>query len=107
MTQHGELTVTQNGDHITATYQEYGICVGKIYGNKVEGVWKNNKDQGLFEWIFDGDESFKGKYKSGLEHGTMRGKWEGKLNTVSSDSNGNDTNNRILLEIYLKSLQTK
>jgi hypothetical protein len=42
-TQHGELTVSQNGVNITATYQNDGICSGKINGSKVEGIWKNKK----------------------------------------------------------------
>jgi hypothetical protein len=63
-TQHGNLTLSQNDDHVTGSYQENGICVGTLSGNKVEGIWKNKKDQGLFEWIFDGEGGFKGKYKT-------------------------------------------
>lgn len=77
-TQHGELSIAQNGDNITATYQENGVCSGKLIGNKVEGIWRNKKDQGLFEWIFDDKGNFSGKYKSGIEKGPMRGKWDGK-----------------------------
>ena len=101
-TQHGELNISQNGDNLTATYQENGVCAGKISANKVEGVWRNNKDQGLFEWTFDGKGSFTGIYKSGLEPGPMRGKWEGKLNTDSKDSIAIDANKTTLLEIYLR-----
>ena len=79
-TQHGELVIAQNGDNITATYQENGICSGKLTGNKVEGIWRNKKDQGLFEWTFDEKGSFTGKYKSGIEKGPMRGKWDGNSN---------------------------
>ena len=77
-TQHGELNIAQHGDNITATYQDNGVCSGKINENKVEGIWKNKKDQGLFEWKFDGKGSFTGKYKSGLEDGAMKGQWHGK-----------------------------
>jgi hypothetical protein len=77
-TQHGDLTITQHGENITATYQEDGVCIGKLTGNKIEGIWKNKKDQGLFEWTFDENGSFTGKYKSGLETGPMKGRWHGK-----------------------------
>jgi len=83
-TQHGNLTIKQEGENITATYQEDGVCSGKLSGSKVEGTWKNKKDQGLFEWTFDGNGSFTGKYKSGTEQGPMRGKWNGKI--ITSDS---------------------
>jgi transcription elongation factor Elf1 len=83
-TQHGELTIAQNGDNITASYQENGVCSGKLNGNKVEGIWKNKKDQGLFKWTFDGEGKFSGKYKSGLESGPMRGKWDGNSNNSDS-----------------------
>lgn len=104
-TQHGDLVVVQNGYNISASYQESGVCSGELIGNKVEGIWKNKKDQGLFEWIFDDKGNFTGKYKSGVTAGPMRGKWEGKLITYSTDlkdSIGIDANNRILLEIYLR-----
>ncbi|MEI6312796.1 MAG: hypothetical protein WCP57_11100 [Bacteroidota bacterium] len=77
-TQHGELTIAQNGVNIIATYQNDGVCSGKLTDNKVEGIWKNKNDQGLFEWTFDGNGSFTGKYKSGLETGPMKGRWHGK-----------------------------
>lgn len=101
-TQHGELTIAQNGVNIMATYQNDGVCVGKLTDNKVEGIWKNKNDQGLFEWTFDSNGAFTGKYKSGLETGPMKGKWEGKLNSIFNDSTDNDANNKILLEIYLR-----
>lgn len=95
-TQHGELTIAQNGENVTATYQENGVCSGKLSGNKVEGIWRNKKDQGLFEWSFDEQGGFKGKYKSGMEAGPMRGKWDGKLlsntsNEVSAEESTSDT----------------
>lgn len=84
-TQHGELIIAQHGDNITATYQENGICVGKLIGNKVEGIWKNKKDQGLFVWTFDDKGSFEGNYKSGIEKGPMRGKWNSISNGEELD----------------------
>ena len=80
-TQHGDLTIAQHGENITATYQEDGICSGKLTDNKVEGIWKNKKDQGLFEWVFDGKGNFTGNYKSGINQGPMRGKWNGNYDT--------------------------
>jgi len=85
-TQHGELTLTHNGDNVTATYQESGMCMGKLSGNKVEGIWKNKKDQGLFEWTFDGKGGFLGKYKSGVAPGPMRGKWNGQMGESDATS---------------------
>ena len=87
-TQHGDLTITQNEENITATYQEDGVCNGKLSGSIVEGTWKNKKGHGIFEWTFDGKGSFTGKYKSGTDHGPMRGKWNGKLTSQEiSESN--------------------
>jgi hypothetical protein len=84
-TQHGELTIAQNGDNITATYQENGVCSGKLIGNKVEGIWKNKKEQGLFEWTFDDNGNFSGKHNSGIDKETMRGKWDGTLLNASQE----------------------
>lgn len=95
-TQHGDLIIAQNGDNITATYQENGVCSGKLTDSLVEGIWKNKKDQGLFEWKFDDKGNFTGKYKSGLEKGPMRGKWNGKridalVTDINSESQQKDT----------------
>ena len=87
-TQHGELTIAQNGDNVTATYQDDGVCSGKLIGNKVEGIWKNKKDHGLFEWTFLSNDRFIGKYKSGLEKGTMRGKWDGNQQSLTPFNSG-------------------
>jgi len=100
-TQHGELVLAQHGDNITATYQENGVCSGKLSGNKVEGIWKNKKDQGLFEWTFDGKGNFAGKYKSGIEKGPMRGKWDGKAINSTDAENNADTLVKDKVEIIL------
>lgn len=84
-TQHGDLTITQHGVNITATYQEDGVCIGSLIENKIEGIWKNKKDQGLFEWTFDGKGSFTGKYKSGLETGPKKGRWHGKHESLTNN----------------------
>ncbi len=84
-TQHGDLTITQHGVNITATYQDDGVCIGSLSENKIEGIWKNKKDQGLFEWTFDGKGSFTGKYKSGLETGPMKGRWHGKHESLTNN----------------------
>ena len=108
-TQHGDLTITQNEENITATYQEDGMCMGKLIGSKVEGIWKNKKDQGLFEWIFDGKGSFTGKYKSGTEDGAMRGKWDGQsftsesiINDASNNDSASGDENVSELDIYIR-----
>ena len=92
-TQHGELTIAQHGENITATYQDNGVCSGKLTDNKVEGIWKNKKDQGIFEWTFDTQGNFIGKYKSGLEKGPMRGKWNGKI--IDSSINKEESEKKI------------
>ena len=106
-TQHGLMTLTQHGENITATYQVEGLCSGRLSGNKVEGIWKNKKGQGLFEWTFDGNGSFTGKYKSGMEDGAMRGKWDGKPPSSESDINleskpDSDNENVSDLDIYIR-----
>ena len=78
-TQHGTLIIKHEGDEITATYQENGICKGKISQNKVEGIWENNNSKGLFEWTFEDKGTFTGKYKIGVEVGVMKSKWNGAL----------------------------
>jgi hypothetical protein len=84
-TQHGTLSIVQEHEEITATYQEKGICKGKKSQNKVVGNWENNIDQGLFEWVFQENGDFTGKYKIGLENGTMKSKWNGTLLEKSND----------------------
>jgi hypothetical protein len=86
---HGELTIIQNENKITATYQKNGVCNGEINGNIISGSWKNtdNKgrtENGLFEWIFDPEGNFSGKYKIGIDEGSMRGKWDGTLKNNSN-----------------------
>ena len=108
-TQHGDLTITQHGVNITATYQDDGVCIGSLIENKIEGIWKNKKDQGVFEWTFDDNGSFTGKYKSGIEDGAMRGKWDGKplssesvINLESKPDSDNESENVSELEIYIR-----
>ena len=108
-TQHGDLTIAQHGENITATYQEDGVCIGSLIENKIEGIWKNKKDQGLFEWTFDDKGSFTGKYKSGIEDGAMRGKWDGKplssenvINLESKPDSDNESENVSELDIYIR-----
>jgi len=81
----GVVEIIQNGDHVVANYQESGVCCGILNGKKLEGIWKNKKDQGLFEWTFENNGSFSGKYKTGLEAGAMRGRWDGQIqNKINS-----------------------
>lgn len=106
-TQHGDLTITQAGENITATYQVEGLCSGRLSGNKIKGIWKNNKGYGLFEWTFDNNGSFTGKYKSGMEDGAMRGKWDGKPPSSESvidleSKSDSDNENVSDLDIYVR-----
>jgi hypothetical protein len=97
-TQHGRLVITQIEEKITATFTKSGECIGTLSGNKVQGVWKNNTSHGIFEWTFDSEGAFSGKYKNGDEKGPMRGKWSGKRVTESSSGG----NNRAKVEIIFK-----
>jgi hypothetical protein len=76
-TQHQEVTIFQDGNSITARYQEKGQVEGKLEGMEVTGTWVNGAGSGLFKWTFDADGNFNGVYKSGMEPGPMRGKWNG------------------------------
>jgi len=78
-TQHGDLTIFQDGDKFKATYQLEGICEGTLNGNVLEGKWHNRIDGGIFKWVFDGNGNFTGNYKTGEDAGAMRGKWNGSL----------------------------
>jgi len=82
----GVVEIIQNGDHVVANYQESGVCCGILNGKKLEGIWKNKKDQGLFEWTFENNGSFSGKYKTGLEAGAMRGRWDGSKEGTENNS---------------------
>jgi hypothetical protein len=90
-TQHGELIIVQNGNKVTGNYQTNGVFDGQKTNNIVAGIWRNkdnsgNEYEGLFEWIFDSECNFSGKYKTGLDDGPMRGKWDGKkMNDSSSE----------------------
>ncbi len=67
----------QEGNTITGRYQEKGQVQGKLEGMEVNGTWVNGAGSGLFKWTLDADGNFVGFYKSGIEPGPMRGKWNG------------------------------
>jgi hypothetical protein len=93
-TQHGEVTISQKGETLSATYGENGTCNGIIKNNIVEGSWHNSGGEGLFKWVFEENGKFTGKYKKGLDVGAMRGSWDGEkinLENKSSESNNNES----------------
>jgi len=78
-TNQGHLTLEQVGEKVNGKYSKTGVLEGIISGNVITGTWKNENYEGLFEFEFLNDGSFNGKYKNGLDAGTMRGKWNGTL----------------------------
>lgn len=82
-TNNGELTISKNGDKYSGTYAQNGVISGKLSENKLEGQWNNNGLEGLFSFEFSEDGSFSGNFKKGLDPGSLRGKWTGKLIGVS------------------------
>jgi uncharacterized tellurite resistance protein B-like protein len=89
----GELTLNINGTEATGTYQENGVLKGEFVNNTFKGQWENKGMEGLLEFTISGDKLL-GNWKKGLELGTMKGKWEGKLqqNIQLDDNKFNDLN---------------
>jgi len=82
-TNNGELTISKIGDKYSGTYAQNGVISGKLSENKLEGQWSNNGLEGLFLFEFNEDGSFIGKYKKGIDPGSLRGKWTGKMVSVN------------------------
>jgi hypothetical protein len=64
---------------ITGTYKD-GTISGILEGNVLKATFHNTKVNvsGLMEIIFH-ENGFEAKWKKGLEHGPMKGRWRGKL----------------------------
>jgi hypothetical protein len=85
----------ENGDHVVFTEGKKGTINGKhseatltgtLEGNVLKATFHNTKVNatGLMEITFL-ENGFDAKWKSGLEPGPMRGKWQGKLISSNSD----------------------
>lgn len=100
---------------VNATYEikgkkDTGTINGTLDGNVLKGTYHNKigNSTGLIEFTFN-ETGFDAKWKSGLEPGPMRGKWEGKLKTDNSaikresqhDTESN-TENVSDLDIYIR-----
>lgn len=84
----GEIIFQQEGNNITGTYSSIGTIKGEMNNNILTAVWTNNGVDGLLEFTFSEDGSFKGKYKKGINEGAMRGSWNGeKIKLVATNSN--------------------
>jgi hypothetical protein len=87
----------ENGDHVVFTEGKKGTINGKyseatltgtLEGNVLKATFHNTKVNatGLMEITFL-ENGFDAKWKSGLEPGPMRGKWEGQLKTNTPSLN--------------------
>ena len=83
-TNQGDLTLDQAGEKVNGKYSKTGVLEGSISGNVITGSWKNLGKEGLFEFVFSDNLSFKGKYKIGTEQGTMRSKWDGQITNLNN-----------------------
>ncbi len=59
---------------------------GEVEKNIINGVWRRPTlgYEGIFQFTFTDENTFTGFYKSGLDKGVMRGKWNGTKITDSS-----------------------
>ena len=80
----GELILNVNGTEATGIFQKNGTLKGAFINNTFKGQWENKGLEGMIEFTITGDK-LEGNWKKGLEPGSMKGKWEGRL--VESTSN--------------------
>ena len=87
---------------INGTYTD-STLTGTLNGELLKATFHNKKVNaiGLIEITFN-EKGFDAKWKQGLEPGPMRGKWEGKLNANSKQSDDGNENEKVLLEIFLR-----
>lgn len=89
-TNQGDLTIDQTGENVNGKYSKTGVLEGSISGNIITGIWKNSGKEGLFEFVFSDDLSFKGKYKIGFEQGALRSKWDGQITNLNNTEASKD-----------------
>ncbi len=88
-TEHGELELSIEGLKITGVYADnIGVLEGEIENNIVNGVWRKPTFgyEGIFQFTFTDENTFIGVYKSGLDKGAMRGKWNGSRIGTSNNA---------------------
>jgi hypothetical protein len=81
-----QVIFTESGNNtITGTYKD-GTLNGKLNGNTLSATFQNTKVNvsGLMEITFN-EKGFDGRWKKGIEPGSMKGKWKGELNYAKSE----------------------
>jgi hypothetical protein len=104
-TEHGELQINVVGSKMTGIYSDgIGELAGEVENSIINGVWRKPTlgYEGIFQFTFTDENTFTGFYKSGLDKGVMRGKWNGtKINDSSKliSETPNEDSERIQDEI--------
>ena len=99
----------ENGDHVIFTEGKKGTINGKhseatltgtIEGNVLKATFHNTKvnASGLMEITFH-ENGFNAKWKSGLEPGPMKGKWNGVLVNQNENEIQNSEEREIVIEV--------
>lgn len=73
----GDIRLHQNGNKVVGDYAEKGIIEGTVNGKVLSGIFTNGGNEGIFEWILDG-QNFKGDWKWVSETKAKSG-WNGSL----------------------------
>ena len=104
-TNQGDLILEQIGNNVNGRYSKIGVLEGSISGNIITGIWKNSGKTGLFEFVFSDDNSFNGKYKIGIEQGTMRSKWDGQIANLNNITRNHDMGQKSSPKFVYNNLQ--
>ena len=103
ITNQGDLILEQIGEKVKGKYSKAGHLEGSISGNVITGIWKNLEKEGLFEFVFSDDLSFKGKYKIGTEQGSMRSKWDGQITILNNNVGSSVKNSEVINDVNTNS----
>lgn len=79
-TEFGVMTLKQTGSKVTGQY-EYGdgVLNGSVSGGKLSGNWKENDDEGTFEFLIANDgQSFTGTWAETKPDPSSNGTWDGE-----------------------------
>ena len=91
----GIVKITIDGNQCSGTYQKNGEFTGTIDGNIVKAKWNNEGKEGLIELDLS-DDKLAGKWKQGLDEGTMRGKWQGEIYNSNEKNGSTDKSDEVL-----------
>jgi hypothetical protein len=83
---------TVNGNYEIRGKKDTGTINGTLDGNVLKGTFHNKigNSTGFIEFAFT-ENGFDAKWKSGLEPGPMRGKWNGKLSDSGNNTKKDDS----------------